>query len=150
MRFPRISSCFLKNSPLCARLEQEQIKSFITTLMVSTPPKVQSQLCEALTIISQHDFPTRWKGLLPDLTQKLNEQSGDFAVVSGVLHTANSVFKRFRNTYLLTVRWALSNLNSAGSQPSLGPTAALPAGSSPLALLSPCFQSEVTLLFACR
>jgi len=86
--------------PPIADDEKAQIKSLITSLMVSAPPKVQSQLSEALTIISQHDFPGKWESLLPELTSKLREHSGDLAVVSGVLETANSVFKRFRNAFM--------------------------------------------------
>ena len=41
---------------------QEQIKGLITGLMLSTPPVVRAQLSEALSIISEHDFPTRWQG----------------------------------------------------------------------------------------
>mmetsp|Transcript_40918 Transcript_40918/g.105829 ORF Transcript_40918/g.105829 Transcript_40918/m.105829 type:complete len:971 (-) Transcript_40918:235-3147(-) len=86
--------------PPIADDEKEHIKGLITSLMVSTPPRVQSQLSEALTIISQHDFPAKWQALLPELTTKLKEQGGDFTVVSGVLETANSVFKRFRNAFM--------------------------------------------------
>ena len=110
---------------------QEQIKGLITSLMLSAPPPVRAQLSEALTIISGHDFPSRWQvgqggscscmqptgslpcgqgaarsvvttvtsgapmlqGLLPELCQRL--ASEDPAVVNGVLHTANSIFKRW-------------------------------------------------------
>jgi exportin-2 (importin alpha re-exporter) len=90
--------------PPIADDEKEQIKGLITTLMVSTPSRVQSQLSEALTIISQHDFPGKWQALLPELTLKLKEQGNDFTVVVGVLETANSVFKRFRNAFMTPVR----------------------------------------------
>jgi hypothetical protein len=40
---------------------QEQIKGLITSLMLSAPPPVRAQLSEALTIISGHDFPSRWQ-----------------------------------------------------------------------------------------
>jgi hypothetical protein len=40
---------------------QEQIKSLITSLMLNAPPPVRAQLSEALTIISGHDFPSRWQ-----------------------------------------------------------------------------------------
>lgn len=75
---------------MCA---QEQIKALITALMLSVPPPVRSQLSEALTIISSHDFPERWQGLLPELCQRL--ASEDPSVVNGVLDTANSIFKRW-------------------------------------------------------
>ncbi len=71
---------------------QEQIRGLITALMLNAPPPVRAQLSEALTIISGHDFPARWKSLLPELCERLG--SDDAAVVNGVLETANSIFKR--------------------------------------------------------
>ena len=77
-------------TPSCGA--QEQIKGLITSLMLSAPPPVRAQLSEALTIISGHDFPGRWKGLLPELCERLG--ASDPAGVNGVLETANSIFKR--------------------------------------------------------
>lgn len=51
---------------------QEEIKTHITDLMLSAPPRVRAQLREALSLISGHDFPGRWQGLLPYLIQKLS------------------------------------------------------------------------------
>ena len=73
---------------------QDQIRSLITDLMLSTPLIVRAQLSEALSIISMHDFPNRWPDLLPRLVQKL--QTGDPATINGVLHTLNSIYKRLR------------------------------------------------------
>ena len=64
----------------------------ITALMLSVPPQVRAQLSEALTLISGHDFPGRWRSLLPELCERL--VSDDPAAVNGVLETANSIFKR--------------------------------------------------------
>lgn len=75
--------------------EKEQIKELITGLMLSTPPVVRSQLSEALSLISEHDFPARWQGLLPQLIDRL--RSGDLNSVNGVLETLNSIYKRYRN-----------------------------------------------------
>ena len=66
--------------------------------MLSTPPAVRAQLSEALAVISTHDFPARWPGLLPDLISKLGQ--GSPAVLAGVLETANSIFKRYRGQYM--------------------------------------------------
>ena len=74
---------------------QEQIKGLITGLMLSTPPIVRSQLSEALSIISEHDFPAQWQGLLPQLIDRL--KSGDMNTMNGVLETLNSIYKRYRN-----------------------------------------------------
>ena len=73
---------------------QEQIKGLITSLMLSTPVPVRSQLSEALTIIGRHDFPAKWMTLLPELLERL--KTGDIVTVGGVLETANSIFKRYR------------------------------------------------------
>lgn len=69
--------------------------------MLNTPPKVQSQLSESLSIICGFDFPTRWPTLLPELVAQLTTATAarDLATVGGVLATANSIFKRYRNQY---------------------------------------------------
>ncbi|KAA6426654.1 MAG: cellular apoptosis susceptibility chromosome segregation 1 [Trebouxia sp. A1-2] len=78
--------------------EKEQIKGLITGLMLSTPPVVRAQLSEALSIISEHDFPTRWQGLLPQLIDRL--KTGDAATINGVLETLNSIYKRYRSQFM--------------------------------------------------
>lgn len=87
---------------------QDQIKSQITTLMLSTPPPVRAQLSEALAIIGKHDFPAKWPALLPQLLEKV--ATGDLATVTGVLETANSIYKRYR----LVITWACSLASSKG------------------------------------
>ncbi len=77
---------------------QEQIKGLITGLMLSTPPVVRAQLSEALSIISEHDFPTRWQGLLPQLIDRL--KTGDAPTINGVLETLNSIYKRYRSQFM--------------------------------------------------
>jgi hypothetical protein len=77
---------------------QEQIKGLLPGLMLSTPPRVRAQLSEALSVISGHDFPARWPALLPELIQRL--RSGSAAEVAGVLETANSIYKRYRNAFM--------------------------------------------------
>lgn len=77
---------------------QAQIKSLITGLMLSTPPVVRSQISEALSIVSSHDFPAHWPTLLPELVEKL--RTGDAATVNGVLLTAASIFERYRGQYM--------------------------------------------------
>ena len=62
--------------------------------MLSAPPKVRSQLSEALSIISSHDFPAKWQTLLPLLIEKL--KSDDQQLVNGVLSTADSIYHRYR------------------------------------------------------
>ena len=63
--------------------------------MLSTPPLVQAQLSEALSIVCGHDFPQQWPNLLSELVERL-VGSNDLKTISGVLATANSIFKRYR------------------------------------------------------
>ncbi|EIE27359.1 Cse1-domain-containing protein [Coccomyxa subellipsoidea C-169] len=80
--------------------EKEQIKSLLTGLMVSTPPLVRAQLSEALSVISSFEFPAKWPTLLPELISRLD--SGNASTVHGVLETANSIYKRYRNQFMST------------------------------------------------
>lgn len=45
--------------------DRKQIKTVIVDLMLSVPPHIQKQLAEALSIISNSDFPAQWPELLP-------------------------------------------------------------------------------------
>ena len=77
--------------------EKEKIKGLFVGLMLSMPPKIQAQLSEALTIISGSDFPDKWTNLLPELLSKMH--GTDYAVTNGVLATAESIFRRYREQY---------------------------------------------------
>ncbi|CAM8884566.1 unnamed protein product [Rhodiola kirilowii] len=93
--------------------EKEQIKSLIVQSMLASPPRVQAQLSEALTVIGKHDFPQAWPTLLPELVAGLR-QASDYAAVNGILGTANSIFKKFRYQYktnelLLDLKYCLDN-----------------------------------------
>ncbi|KAF8106941.1 hypothetical protein N665_0129s0011 [Sinapis alba] len=87
-------------SPIIAS-EKEQIKTLIVSLMLSSSPRIQSQLSEALAVIGKHDFPRHWPALLPELISSLHKAAlaGDYASVNGILGTANSIFKNFRHQY---------------------------------------------------
>jgi len=78
--------------------------------MLSVPPHIQKQLAEALSIISNSDFPAQWPELLPvscfcpvildlltfaiqALISKFDTK--DFKIINGVLETANSIFRRY-------------------------------------------------------
>jgi len=65
--------------------------------MCSTPSEVQRQLAEAVTIISNHDFPANWTTLLPHLVHKMDTE--DVHVIHGVMLTTNSILKCFRNVH---------------------------------------------------
>ena len=60
------------------------------------------QLSEALTIISNVDFPDKWDTLLDNLIARL--ATTDFNVINGLLETANSICKRFRNVYVTVAK----------------------------------------------
>ncbi|CAI0469640.1 unnamed protein product [Linum tenue] len=81
--------------------EKNQIKTLIVSLMLSSSPRIQSQLSEALSLIGKHDFPKTWPSLLPELIQSLQaaSQSNNYATINGILGTANSIFKKFRYQY---------------------------------------------------
>ncbi|KAL5792219.1 hypothetical protein ACOSP7_000813 [Xanthoceras sorbifolium] len=96
--------------------EKEQIKALIVTLMLSSTPRIQSQLSEALAVIGKHDFPKSWPTLLPELIANLRKasQSNDYVSINGILGTANSIFKKFRYQYktndlLLDLKYCLDN-----------------------------------------
>ena len=65
---------------------QEQIKSLLTGLMLSTPPLARAQLSEALSVVSSHDFPRKWATLLPELIERL--KTGD----AGTVHVSLPFF----------------------------------------------------------
>lgn len=80
--------------------EKDAIKAHITDLMLRAPPRVRAQLSEALSIVSSHDFPARWQGLLPHLVQKLAAGADDPPLANGVLSTADSIYQRYRNQFM--------------------------------------------------
>ncbi|KAI3416776.1 Importin N-terminal domain-containing protein [Psidium guajava] len=96
--------------------EKEQIKALIVPLMLSSSARIQSQLSEALALISKHDFPKLWPALLPDLVSNLQKasQASDYASINGILGTANSIFEKFlyqykTNDLLLDLKYCLDN-----------------------------------------
>ncbi|KAK9371349.1 Cse1-domain-containing protein [Lipomyces kononenkoae] len=70
------------------------VKNEIVPLMISQPPSIQVQLGEAISIMSDSDFPDRWQNLVDDLVSRLSPT--DVAVNNGVLQVAHSIFKRWR------------------------------------------------------
>ena len=76
--------------------DKQQIKSVILPFLLSGPPaQLQSLLSEAVTLLAEHDFPAAWPNLVQDLVAKANPQ--DYGALVGVLRTAHSVFRRYRN-----------------------------------------------------
>jgi exportin-2 (importin alpha re-exporter) len=77
--------------------DKDAIKGNMVHMMSITPPEVQRQFSEALSIISKYDYPEHWEALMPELVARL--QSDDFNVVLNMLVSINSVCKRFRNAF---------------------------------------------------
>lgn len=74
------------------------VKQHLVELMCRMPESIQKQLIEALTTIGEYDFPAAWDDLLAQLVRKLQTER-DWHVRIGVLMTANTIFKRFRNVF---------------------------------------------------
>lgn len=83
--------------------DRETIKREIVDLMLRSPERLQKQLSDAVSVIGREDFPDKWTNLLPDLVAKFN--SGDFHIINGVLHTAHSLFKRYRHEFKSQELW---------------------------------------------
>lgn len=63
--------------------------------MLKSPPNIQKQLSDAVSVIGREDFPKLWPDLLKELVDKFN--CDDFHVINGLLITAHSLFKRYRH-----------------------------------------------------
>ncbi|KAL3572136.1 hypothetical protein D5086_026040 [Populus alba] len=133
--------------------EKDQIKTLIVTLMLSSTPRIQSQLSESLSLIGKHDFPKSWPTLLPELVSNLRaaSQSNDYASINGILGTANSIFKKFRYQYktndlLLDLKYCLDNFSAPLLEMFLRTAALIDSmvssgGGSPVTL-KPLFESQ--------
>ncbi|KAK3377999.1 CAS/CSE protein [Podospora didyma] len=74
--------------------EVADIKQRLVNLMIASPPTIQTQLGEAISIIADSDFWERWTTLVSDLVNLLSET--DPKVNNGVLEVAHSIFVRWR------------------------------------------------------
>ncbi|CAN8095921.1 unnamed protein product [Discula destructiva] len=74
--------------------EVTTIKQELVGLMITSPPSVQTQLGEAITVIADSDFWTRWDTLVEDLVSRISPT--DYRVNNGVLEVAHSIFGRWR------------------------------------------------------
>ncbi|CAH0391298.1 unnamed protein product [Bemisia tabaci] len=84
-------------------MDRKAIKGLIINLMLHSPGPIQKQLSDAVSIIGRHDFPDKWPNLLTEMIDKFN--SGDFHIINGVLHTAHSLFKRYRHEFKSQELW---------------------------------------------
>ncbi|XP_014473995.1 PREDICTED: exportin-2 isoform X2 [Dinoponera quadriceps] len=71
--------------------------------MLRSPDSIQKQLSDAVSIIGKYDFPNKWPELIDQMVEKFN--TGDFHVINGVLHTAHSLFKRYRYEFKSENLW---------------------------------------------
>ncbi|KAL2261541.1 hypothetical protein VTK26DRAFT_3939 [Humicola hyalothermophila] len=74
--------------------EVQTIKQELVGLMISSPPTIQTQLGEAISIIADSDFWERWDTLITDLVGRLSET--EYRITNGVLEVAHSIFVRWR------------------------------------------------------
>ena len=83
--------------------DREFIKAEVIGIMTSCKVKIQKQFSEAVAIIGKEDFPEKWQNLMPEMISKL--ESDNFSVVSGILLTANSSFRRYRFEFKSQELW---------------------------------------------
>lgn len=90
--------------------QRDAVKSAILDIMLSAPVVVRRQLSEVLAIVSEHEYPTHWPRLVPDISNKLTailqEPSTlptgadilarlDWIQLQGILETLHAVFERY-------------------------------------------------------
>ncbi|XP_057340091.1 exportin-2 [Microplitis mediator] len=83
--------------------DRDAIKKLIVNLMLHSPDSIQKQLSDAVSIIGRYDFPDKWPDLIDQMVEKFN--TGDFHIINGVLHTAHSLFKRYRYEFKSQSLW---------------------------------------------
>ncbi|XP_033214129.1 exportin-2 isoform X2 [Belonocnema kinseyi] len=83
--------------------DRKAIKNLIINLMLHSPDSIQKQLSDAISIIGKHDFPDKWPDLIDQMVEKFN--TGDFHIINGVLHTAHSLFKKYRYEFKSQSLW---------------------------------------------
>ncbi|XP_029678956.1 exportin-2 [Formica exsecta] len=83
--------------------DRDAIKKLIINLMLHSPDSIQKQLSDAVSIIGKYDFPNKWPELIDQMVEKFN--TGDFHIINGVLHTAHSLFKRYRYEFKSETLW---------------------------------------------
>lgn len=71
--------------------------------MLRSPDLIQKQLSDSVSIIGKHDFPNKWPDLIKQMVMNLD--TNDFFVINGVLHTAHSLFKRYRYEFKSQELW---------------------------------------------
>lgn len=70
------------------------VKSNILDVMLQSPEYIRKTLGEAVMVICEVDFPSRWPDLVPNIAQKLS--SSNLQVIQGALTTAHAIFSRYQ------------------------------------------------------
>uniref|UniRef100_A0A069DXB6 Exportin-2 n=1 Tax=Panstrongylus megistus TaxID=65343 RepID=A0A069DXB6_9HEMI len=83
--------------------DREKVKALIVDSMLVAPALIQKQLSDAVSIIGKSDFPSKWPGLMQNMVEKFS--TGDFHIINGILHTAHSIFKRYRYEFKAQALW---------------------------------------------
>jgi len=83
--------------------DRDAIKKLIINLMLHSPDSIQKQLSDAVSIIGKYDFPNKWPELIDQMVEKFN--TGDFHIINGALHTAHSLFKKYRYEFKSDTLW---------------------------------------------
>lgn len=52
--------------------DRTAVKSFIVTLMLTSPEAIQKQLSDAISIIGKSDFPNKWPELISQMVEKFS------------------------------------------------------------------------------
>ncbi|KAK3701574.1 importin-alpha export receptor [Vermiconidia calcicola] len=77
--------------------EVATIKNELIGLMVKVPPRIQTLLGEAISVIADSDFWQQWDTLVDDLVSRLTPDNP--VVNNGVLQVAHSIFRRWEPLY---------------------------------------------------
>ncbi|XP_075669283.1 exportin-2-like [Castanea sativa] len=140
-----------ESSPLIPDSEKAKIKALIVRFMLSSTPKIQSQLSEALALIGKHDFPKSWPTLLPELFVKLEEawQASNYASINGILGTANFIFEKFpyqckTDGRLRSLKYFLEGFAMLSSEIFLKTAALIDSAATvrPAAVIEPLFKTQ--------
>ncbi|CAD7949735.1 unnamed protein product [Amoebophrya sp. A120] len=91
--------------------QRVMIKQNLVKLLMSAPKAVQKQLCAAMELIAECDFPFEWDNLLPDMKQSLKECPTQKAVILEALEPVFRVFEeQFRTNELMrAVKYCVDN-----------------------------------------
>ena len=85
-------------------VDKEAIRAYLVELL-ATPlcgdARVLNLVVAAITIIAASDYPSRWRGLMPALTERLDKaaQEGNGPAMMVILYTVSEIFKRYERSF---------------------------------------------------